>query len=73
MTGTGSVPTSMPTSAVEVAVAVAPAAVSTVASREEEAARIMAADAVGIVVSSAASEGILEKWGAELPSVLVSR
>ena len=71
--GTGSVPTSMSTPAVEVAVAVAPAAVSTVASREEEAARIMAADVVGIVVSSAASEGILGKWGAELPPVPVSR
>jgi len=59
--GTGSVSTSMPTSAVEVAVAVAPAAVPTVASREEEVARIMAADAVGIVVSSAASEGIFGK------------
>ena len=56
MIGTGSVPTSMSTSAVEVAVAVAPAAVSTVASREEEAARVVAADAVGIVASSAASE-----------------
>ena len=42
--GTGPVPTSMPTSAVEVAVAVAPAAVSTVASREEEAVRIVAAE-----------------------------
>ena len=71
--GTGSAPASVPTSAVETAVAVASAAVSTVASREEEAARAVAAGAVGIVVSSAASEGILGKWGAELPPVPVSR
>ena len=51
----------------------APAAVPTVASREEEAARVVAADAVGIVASSAASEGMLGKWGVELPPVLVSR
>ena len=71
--GTGSVPHSMPTSTVEVAVAVAPAAVSTVASREEEAARIVAAEATGIVALSAASEGILGRWGVELPPVPVSR
>ena len=71
--GTGSVSTSMPTPAVEVAVAVAPAAVSTVVSREEEAARIVTAEATGIVVSSAASEGIAGKWGVELPPVPVSR
>ena len=47
MVGTGSVPTTMPMSAVEAAVAVAPAAVRAVASREEEAARVVAADAVG--------------------------
>ena len=50
-----------------------PVAVSTVASREEEAARITAADAAGILASSAASEGILGKWGAELPPVPVSQ
>ena len=71
--GTGSVSTSMPTPAVEVAVAVAPAAVSTVASREEEAARIVAAEATGTVASSAASEGTVGKWGVELPPVPVSR
>jgi hypothetical protein len=71
--GTGSVPTSMPTPAVEVAVAVAPATVSTVASREGEAARIVTAEATGIVASSAASEGIVGKWGAELPPVPVPR
>ena len=73
MVGIGSVSTSMPTSAVEAAVAVTPAAVPTVASREEEAARIVAAEAAGIVASSAASEGILGEWGAELPPVLVPR
>ena len=46
--GTGSVSTSMPVSAAEAAVAVAPAAVPTVTSGEEEAARVAAADAVGI-------------------------
>ena len=71
--GTRSVSTSMPTPAVEVAVAVAPAAVSTVASREGEAARIVTAEATGIVASSAASEGIVGKWGAELPPVPVPR
>ena len=71
--GTGSAPTSVPILTVETAVAVASAAVSTVAPREEEAARAMAADAVGIVVSSAASEGILGKWGAVLSPVPVSR
>ena len=71
--GTGSVRNSTLTSAVEVAIAVAPAVVSTVASREGEAVRIVAAEATGIVVLSAASEGILGKWGAELPPVLASR
>ena len=71
--GTGSVPTSMPTSTVKTAVAVAPAAVPPVASREEEAARVVAADVVGTVVSSAVIEGILGKWGVELPPILVSR
>ena len=71
--GTGSVSTSMPTPAVEVAVAVAPTAVSTVASREGEATRIVTAEATGIVASSAASGGIVGKWGAELPPVPVSR
>ena len=72
MVGIGSVPTAMPMSAVEAAVAVAPAAVRTVASREEEAARVVAADTVGIMVSSAASEGMLGKRGNERPPVLVS-
>jgi len=71
--GTGSVPTSMPTPAVEAAAAVAPAAVSTVAAREGGAARIVTAEATGIVASSAASEGIVGKWGVELPPVPVSR
>ena len=67
-------PIPMPMPAVEAAVAVAPAAVSAVASpREEEAAKVVAADAVGTVVPSATSEGILGKWGAELPPVPVSR
>ena len=44
----------------------APPAVSTVTPGEEESARIAAADAVGIVASSAAGEGITEKWEAEL-------
>ena len=73
VTGTGSVSTSMSTSAVEAAVAVVPVAVATVVLREEEAARTTAADAAGVVVSSAASEGILGKRGAELPPVLASR
>ena len=42
-------------------------------SREEEAARVVAADAASIVVSSAASEGIRGEWGVELPPVPVSR
>ena len=71
--GTGSVRNSTLTSAVEVAIAVAPAVVSTVASREGEAVRIVAAEATGIVVLSAASEGILGKWGVELPPAPVSR
>ena len=72
MAGIGSVPTAMPMQVVEAAVAVAPAAVRTVASREEGAARVGAADAVGIMVTSAASEGMLGKWGVKLPPVLVS-
>ena len=71
--GTGSVRNSTLTSAVEVAIAVAPAVVSTVAPREGEAVRIVAAEATGIVVLSAASEGILGKWGVELPPAPVSR
>ena len=72
--GTGSVPTaSMPTPAVEVAVAVALATVSTVASRKGEAFRIVAVEVTGAVASSVASEGTVGKWEAELPSVPVSR
>ena len=70
--GTGSAPTSMSAPA-EVAVAVAPATASTVASREGEAARIVAAEVTGTVTSSAASEGTVEKWEAELPPLPASR
>ena len=71
--GTGSALTSMPVSAAEAAVAVAPAAVPTVTSGEEEAARVAAADAVGIAVSSAAGGGIIGKWEAEPPPARVPR
>ena len=71
--GTGSVPTSMPTPAVEVAVAVALATVSTVASRKGEASRIVTVEVAVAVAPSVASEGTVEKWGAELPPVPVSR
>ena len=71
--GTGSVSTSMPTPAVEAAVAVAPAMVSTVASRKGEACRIVAVEVAGAVASSTASEGTVGKWGAELPSALVAQ
>ena len=71
--GTGSVSTSMPTPAVEAAVAVAPAMVSTVASRKGEACRIVAVEVAGAVASSTASEGTVGKWGAELPPVPVSQ
>ena len=71
--GTGSVRNSTLTSAVEVAIAVAPAVVSTVAPREGEAARIVTVEATDIVVLSAASEGTVEKWEAELPPLPVSR
>ena len=57
----------------EVAVAVAPATASTVASREGEAARIVAVEVTGTVTSPAASEGTVEKWEAELPPLPVSR
>ena len=73
VTGTGSVSTSMPTPAVEVTVAVALATVSTAASREGEASRIVAVEVTGAVASSAASEGTVGKWGAELPPVPASR
>ena len=65
--GTLSVSTSIPVSAAEAAVAVAPSAVSIVTSGEEESARVAAADAVGIAASSAAGGGITEKWEVELP------
>ena len=71
--GTGSVSTSMPTPAVEAAVAVAPAMVSTVASRKGEAFRIVTVEVAVAVASSAASEGTVGKRGAELPPVPVSR
>ena len=71
--GTGSVSTSMLTSAVEDAVAMAPTAVSTVASREGEAARIVTAEATGNVASPTASGGTVGKRGVELPPVPVSR
>ena len=73
MVGTEPVPTSTSMSVAEAAVTLAPAAVYTVTSREEEAARVAEADAVGTVVSSVASEGILGKRGAELPPVPVSQ
>jgi len=72
--GTGSVPiASMPTPAMEVAVSVALATVSTVASRKGEAFRIVTVEVTGAVASSVASEGTVGKWEAELPSVPVSR
>ena len=71
--GTGSVPTSMPTPAVEVAVAVALATVATVVSRKGEAPRIVTVEVAVAVAPSVASEGTVEKWGAELPPVPVSR
>jgi hypothetical protein len=49
--------------AAEAADAVGPSAVPTVISGEEEAARVVAADVIGTVVSSAVIEGILGKWG----------
>ena len=45
-----------------------PSSMPTVTSGEEESARVAAADAVGIVASSAAGGGVTEKWEAELPS-----
>ena len=63
----------IPLLAAESAVAVAPSAMPTATSGEGESARVVAADAVGTVVSSAVIEGILGKWGVELPPVLVSR
>ena len=71
--GTGPMSTSTPASVVEVAVAVAPATVPTVASREGEAARIATVEVTGTVTSPAASEGIVGKWEAELPPAPVSR
>ena len=71
--GTGSVSTSMPTPAVEAAVAVAPAMVSTVAPRKGEAFRIVTVEVAVAVASSAASEGTAGEWEAERPPVPVSR
>ena len=71
--GTRSVSTSMPTPAVEVAVAVAPAMASAVSSREGEAARIVTVEVTGTATSPAVSEGIVEKWEAELSPSPVSR
>ena len=70
--GTGSAPTSTAVLA-EAAVAVAPATASAVASREGEAARIVAVEVTGTVTSPAASEGTVEKWEAELPPLPASR
>ena len=53
--------------------AVAPSAVSPATPGEEEAARVAAANAVGIVASSAAGGGITEKWETELPPARVPR
>ena len=72
MVGTEPVPASMSMSAAEAAITLAPVAAHTVTSREEEAARVAKADAVGTVVSSVASEGILGKQGVKLPPVPVS-
>ena len=71
--GTGSVPTSIPVPAAEAADAVGPSAVPTVISGEEEAARVVAADAVVAVTSSAAGGTVTEKWEAELPPARVLR
>ena len=70
--GTGSAPTSTAVLA-EAAVAVAPATASAVASREGEAARIVAVEVTGTATSPAVSEGIVEKWEAELSPSPVSR
>ena len=70
--GTGTAPTSMSAPA-EVVIAVAPATAPTVASREGEAARIVAVEVPGTVTSPAVSEGTVEKWEAELPPLPVSR
>ena len=66
--GTRSVSTSMPTPAVEVAVAVAPATVSTVASRKGGAFRIVTVEVAVAVASSVSSEGTVGKWGAPMPA-----
>jgi len=71
--GTGPASTSMPTPVVEATVAVAPAMVSTVASRKGEAFRIVTVEVVVAVASSAASEGTVGKRGAELPPTPASR
>ena len=54
-------------SAAEAATAVAPSAVPTVTLGEQEAARVVAADAVVAVASSAAGGVMTERWEAELP------
>ena len=66
--GARSVSTSMPTPAVEVAVAVAPATVSTVASRKGGAFRIVTVEVAVAVASSVSSEGTVGKWGAPMPA-----
>ena len=71
--GTVSVSTSMSMPAVEVAAAVVPAAVSTVASREGGAAEIVPVEVTGTAASPATSEGTIGKWGDELPRVPASR
>ena len=70
--GTGSAPTSTAAPA-EVAVAVAPATASAVASKKGEAFRIVTVEVAVAVASSAASEGTVGRWGAELSPVPVSR
>ena len=70
--GTGSAPTSMAAPA-EVAGAVAPATASAVASREGEAARVVAVKVTGTATSPAVSEGIVEKLEAEMPPLPVAR
>jgi hypothetical protein len=66
--GTGPVSASMPTPAVEAAVAVAPEMVSTVASRKGEAFRIVTMEVAVAVASSVSSEGTVGKWGAPMPA-----
>ena len=59
-------------SVAEAATAAAPSVVPIIIRGEEEAARVAAADAVGIVASSVASGGIPGKRGVGLPPVPVS-